>query len=139
MLATRDTITRYIPQRPPMVMIHELIQTTVDSAETQVEVLPENIFVVNGLLREPGLVENIAQTAAAHMGYTYTSKGLPVPIGYIVNIKDLNVLRLPATGELLRTVIRVTNEVLNVIIVEGKVYGNGNVICQCEMRVFIEK
>jgi 3-hydroxyacyl-[acyl-carrier-protein] dehydratase len=138
MLATRNDITQYIPQRDPMVMVHDILQVMEDAAITQFEILPDNVFVKDGFLREPGLIENIAQTAAAQMGYTHIKKGLPVPIGYIASVKDLQVLSLPPAGILLNTSVRVTNQVLNIIQIEGLVHLKGKLICRCEMRIFVK-
>src|SRR5882724_8701162 len=101
MLATRSEIINYIPQRDPFIAIHDILQATDEFAETQYEVLPDSIFVTNNLFREPGLIENIAQTAAAQMGYACKKKGLPVPLGYIASIKNLNVHSLPPIGAVL--------------------------------------
>ena len=137
MLATRSEIINYIPQRAPFIAVHEILQVTEESAETQLEVLPESVFVTNNLLRESGLIENIAQTAAAQMGYVCKKKGLPVPLGYIASIKNLKVYSLPPIGAVLNTSIQVTHHVLNVILLEGIVRLQGAIVCQCEMRIFV--
>jgi 3-hydroxyacyl-[acyl-carrier-protein] dehydratase len=137
MLATLSEIINYIPQRDPFIAVHYLLQATDDFAETQFEVLSESIFVKNGLLQEPGLLENIAQTAAAQMGYVCKKKGLKVPLGYIASIKNLKVFSLPPIGTVLTTSIQITNHVLSVILLEGIVRLNGAIVCQCEMRIFI--
>ncbi len=137
MLATRFEITNYIPQRDPFISVHDVLEATDEFAETQFEVLPESIFVTNGLFREPGLLENIAQTAAAQMGFVCKKKGVPLPLGYIASIKNLNVFSLPSVGSMLTTSIQVTNHVLNVILLEGVVRLKGAIVCQCEMRIFV--
>ena len=137
MLATRNEIINYIHQRDPFIAVHDILQVTDEFAETQFEVLPESIFVTNGLLRESGLIENIAQTAAAQMGHVCKIKGLQIPLGYIANIKNLSVFILPPIGSVLTTSIRVTNHVMSVILLEGIVRLQGNIVCQCEMRIFI--
>ena len=136
MLATHSEIIDYIPQRDPFIAVHEILQATDEFAETQFEVLPESIFVTNGLFREPGLLENIAQTAAAQMGYICKKKGVPVPLGYIASIKNLTVFTLPRIGAVLTTSILVTNNVLSVILLEGIVRLQGAIVCRCEMRIF---
>lgn len=136
MLATQNDIITYIPQRAPMVMIHALLEATEMQAVTQLTVQPENIFVEHGVLTEPGLVENIAQTAAAQVGYVCIQKNIPVPIGYIAAIKDLQVFTLPATQTLITTTVRVKNQVLDITLVEGEIKQNDVVLCQCEMRIF---
>jgi len=137
MLATRSEIINYIPQRDPFIVVHDILRATDEFTETQFEVLPESIFVTNGLFHEPGLLENIAQTAAAQMGYICKKKGSPVPLGYIASIKNLIVHSLPPVGAMLTTSIQVTNHVLNVILLEGIVRLEGAIVCQCEMRIFV--
>jgi len=137
MLATRSKIIDYIPQRDPFIAVHDILQATDEFAETQFEVLPESIFVTKGFLCEPGLLENIAQTAAAQMGYVCKKKGLPVPLGYIASVKSLIVHSLPPVGAMLTTSIQVTNHVLSVILLEGIVRLQGVIVCQCEMRIFV--
>jgi predicted hotdog family 3-hydroxylacyl-ACP dehydratase len=137
MLATRSEIINYIPQRDPFIAVHDILQATDDFAETQFEVLPESIFVTNGFFREPGLIENIAQTAAAQKGYVCKKNGQTVPLGYIASIKNLNVFSLPSIGSVLITSVRVTNHVLSVILLEGVVRLKGAIVCQCEMRIFV--
>ena len=137
MLATRTEIIHYIPQRDPFIAVHDILQATDEFAETQFKVLPESIFVTNGFFGEPGLLENIAQTAAAQMGYVCKKNGLAVSLGYIASVKNLKVFSLPPIGAVLTTSIQVTNRVLSVILLDGIVRLQGNIVCQCEMRIFV--
>lgn len=139
MLATRSEIETFIPQRDPFIAIHEIHQVTDELAITQFIVLVESIFVIDGVLGEPGLIENIAQTAAAQMGYVCKIKKMPVPIGYIASIKNLKIVELPPIGSVLTTSIQITNRVMNVIIMDGRIKEGDNIICECEMRIFLEQ
>jgi len=136
MLATRDDITKYIPQRNPIVMVHALIEADDTHAVTELGIEPDNIFVSNEFFAEPGLVENIAQTAAMHVGYQCSLKNIPIPIGYIAAVKDLKIRALPKQNTRITTSVRVTNKVLDVTVVEGRVEQEGNLLCSCEMRIF---
>ena len=136
MLATREDITKYIPQRDPIVMVHELIEADDDHAVTQLTIEPGNIFVSKEYFAEPGLVENIAQTAAMHVGYQCSLKNIPIPIGYIAAVKDLKIKSLPKQNTRITTSVKVTNKVLDVTVVEGRVEQEGNLLCSCEMRIF---
>ena len=136
MLATRDDITKYIPQRHPIVMVHALIEADDSHAVTELGIEPDNIFVSNEFFAEPGLVENIAQTAAMHVGYKCSLKNIPIPIGYIAAVKDLKIQALPKQNTRITTSVRVTNKVLDVTVVEGRVEQDGNLLCSCEMRIF---
>jgi 3-hydroxyacyl-[acyl-carrier-protein] dehydratase len=136
MLATRDDIVKYIPQRHPIVMVHELEEADDDHAVTNFTIEPDNIFVSNEYFKEPGLVENIAQTAAMHVGYQCALKNIPIPIGYIAAVKDLKIYSLPRENTRISTSVTVTNKVLDVTVVEGRVQQDGNLLCSCEMRIF---
>jgi predicted hotdog family 3-hydroxylacyl-ACP dehydratase len=138
MLAGKDHIIRYIPQRHPMVMIDDLLEASDTHAVTQLKIDAGNIFVERGCLAEPGLVENIAQTAAAHVGYQCAQKQVPVPIGYIAAVKNLEIVRLPEIDSVITTSIRITNQVLDVTVAVGKVEQNGMLCCSCEMRIFVK-
>ena len=136
MLATRDDITKYIPQRDPIIMVHALLEADDDHAVTQLMIEPANVFVSKGNLAEPGLVENIAQTAAMHVGYQCSLKNIPIPIGYIAAVKDLRIQTLPKQNSVITTSVKITNKVLDITVVEGRVEQDGNLLCSCEMRIF---
>lgn len=136
MLVKREDIIKYIPQRWPMVMIHDLLDAGETHAVTSFEILPDNIFIRDGFLAEPGLVENIAQTAAAQVGFMCMEKNIPVPIGYIAAIKDLKIFMLPAENSRITTTITIKNQVMDITLVEGEVRQENTVLCSCEMRIF---
>ena len=133
-IPVRDII-RYIPQRPPMVMVDELIEADFDQAVTRFDILPDNPFLVSGQLGESGLVENIAQTVAAMVGYHCHQQNIPVPIGYIAGLKDLDVRTLPLMGSTILTSVKIKHQVMDVTVVAGKVEQDGQLLCSCEMKV----
>ena len=139
MLATYTDITDYIPQRPPLVMIHDLVEAGDAHAKTQLHIAADNVFAEDGLFREPGMVENIAQTAAVQVGYIFKKKNQPIPIGYIAGIKDLRISGLAPVGATLTTEVHILNQVLDVTLVEGKITHEGRELCRCEMRIFVRK
>jgi 3-hydroxyacyl-[acyl-carrier-protein] dehydratase len=139
MLATRIDIENYIPQRPPIVMIHDLVEASDEHAVTRLHIYPENVFVKNNFFQEPGMVENIAQTAAVQVGYIFKKKGMSVPIGYIAGIKDLKINSLPPVNSTITTSIRLLNQVLDVTLVEGTIKLGEELLGRCEMRIFVKK
>jgi 3-hydroxyacyl-[acyl-carrier-protein] dehydratase len=132
------SITDFIPQRSPMVMIDELTKSDMTSATTTFNILPENIFVEAGKFTEPGLIENIAQTAAAMVGHECAILGTPVPIGFIAAVKDLKINFAPEVSTIINTTVAVTNTVMNVTIIQGKVEQSEKLICSCEMKILIQ-
>jgi predicted hotdog family 3-hydroxylacyl-ACP dehydratase len=131
-------ILAYIPQRQPFVMIDELVVASDDTAVTKFKVKSDNIFWVNGQLTEPALVENIAQTAAARIGYICSEKNEPVPVGFIGAVQNLHIMALPGVGDELETEIVIKNQVFDVTMIAGKVSCRGAVLAQCEMKIFIQ-
>lgn len=138
MIADKTTITDYLPQRPPVVMIDSLLEADAGHTVSALTVEEDNIFCEEGIFTESGLVENIAQTAAAGVGYICKTEGKPVPLGFIASIRDLSVSALPEKGSLLITETVNLDEVMGVSIVRGTVKRGDEVIAGCEMRIFVK-
>lgn len=136
MLANREDILSFIPQRRPIVMVHRLLSATDDDAVTQFDIEPGNVFIDDGMFAEPGMVENIAQTAAVHIGYQCSLKKIPIPIGYIAAIKDLKVKAMPVVNSSIDTYVTVVNKVLDITVVKGMIRQGSETLCTCEMRIF---
>jgi len=119
------------------VMISKLLSSDESSTRTSLLVTEENIFVEKGLFREPGLMENIAQTAAARAGYMARLAGLPVQVGYIGAVKNLVITGLPKTNDEIITEIKIKDQVFDVTIISGTIWCREEVVAQCEMKIFI--
>ena len=138
MLADQNQITNYIPQRPPMVMVHRLLEASDEHSRTTFTIEPDNIFLQDGHFAEPGLVENIAQTAAAQVGYLCALKNIPVPIGYIASVRQLKIFSLPRQNSSITTSVNVTGKIQDITLVHGKVEQDEKMLCTCEMRIFVK-
>jgi predicted hotdog family 3-hydroxylacyl-ACP dehydratase len=132
-----NDLGRLIPQRAPMVMIDRLTAVTDDAAESTFIVPADNIFVNEGRFSEAGLLENMAQTAAARSGHRSALIGQAPAVGFIGGVKDLKVHRLPSAGETLHTCVTVVHEVFNASVVKGEVRVNGEPLAECELKIFI--
>lgn len=137
MLVTKEHIHKIIPQRQPIIMVDTLVSCDKANATTSFEINPDNIFIENGCLNESGLIENIAQTAAAKAGYVFLKKNKPIPIGFIGAIKKVKIQSLPKTGRRLNTIITVLNNIFGVTLIYGKVTCNDILIAECEMKILI--
>lgn len=131
-------IADLIPQREPFMMVDMLVESTGTKSVTRFEIKPENIFVADGVFREPGIIENIAQTAAAGLGFISKSKGLPVSIGFIAAISNLKIISLPAVGITIETSVERINQVFDFIFVQGSVLANNNLIAECEIKIYLK-
>ena len=129
-------ILSLIPQRPPFVMVDKLLYSDDHITRTAFRVRADNIFVVKGRLREPALLENMAQTAAARAGELALRENKPVAIGYIGAVKNLEIGELPFVNDELETEIMMDESVFDVAVITGTVWCRGSVVAQCGMRIF---
>ena len=134
--ALQQDILKIIPQQPPFVMIDQLIDCSTGGASTKFLVRDDNVLVSKGEFTEAGLVENIAQTAAAGAGYAARQTGGAIATGYIGAIKNLEIFALPKTGDLLETDVKIENEIFDITIISGRVHGKGVLLASCEMKIF---
>ena len=134
-----DNIEMLIPQKPPFVMIDKLLAFSEMATSTGFAIRVDNIFVEQDVFKEPGLVENIAQTAAARAGYVSKTENKPVLVGYIGAVNNLQVFSLPKTGDELITEITIENQIFDVTLISGKITCKGQLIAQCKMKIFINQ
>lgn len=120
-------------------MIDGLVSCNETSSTTTFRVKAENLLVQDGKLSEAGITENIAQTAAAGLGYVTLQSNSPIEIGYIAAIKNLEIFAQPEVGDVLETNVTITNRVFDVTIVSGSVKCDGILLAKCEMKIFLNK
>jgi 3-hydroxymyristoyl/3-hydroxydecanoyl-(acyl carrier protein) dehydratase len=136
-MANEQEILELIPQRAPMVMVGRLLQAEENRIVSSFLIGHDNIFCENGYFREAGIVENIAQTAAAGTGYRYRLLGKTPPPGFIGGIKNLVIQRLPEPGMDILTEVTIEHEILNATVITGKVTMEGILVASCEMKIFL--
>ena len=132
-------IQELIPQRHPIIMVDNLIESDDVMTKSRFIVNHSNIFCEDGCLKEPGLIENIAQTAAARAGYIYKQQDKEIPVGFIGGIKNLNIYQLPIINAELITTVKIVTQIFNATIIEGSVNDiHGQLYAECEMKIFTE-
>jgi predicted hotdog family 3-hydroxylacyl-ACP dehydratase len=132
-------ILSLIPQKPPFVMVDELLFSDDNITRTKFIVPADNVFVINGEFSEAGLMENMAQTAAAGSGNMARIEDRPVATGYIGQVKNFEIFELPKVGDELLTEIKIEVQVFDAGIVSGKVWCQNKLLAQCEMKIFINQ
>lgn len=138
MLVEKNNITDLLPQRHPILMIDSLISQNELVTVTNFEVLDSNMFVRDNELQEGGIIENIAQSAAARAGYYYKIHNQTPPMGFIGAVTKVIIARYPKVGETLRTVIEMKSEVFNITLVKGITFVGEEQIAECEMKIVID-
>lgn len=134
----QQDILAFIPQRPPFVMIDTVLGAT-DTVSQASFTIPEGyLFVENGRFTEPGIVEHMAQAAAAGTGYKASMEHRPAPVGFIGALKGLQIQRLPFVGETMNTTIQFVHQVLNAHIVQATTRIGEDTIATCELKIFLQ-
>jgi predicted hotdog family 3-hydroxylacyl-ACP dehydratase len=131
-------IEELLPQRQPFIMIDKMLHFDKVLTVTGMKIAEDNMFVENGFLTESGIIENIAQTCAARMGYInkYICSD-NVKIGFIGSINDLIINEHPQVGDELKTTIEVMSEIFAITLVNAKVEIGDRLITSCEMKIAI--
>lgn len=126
-----------IPQKPPMVMVDRLIKAGDGIFETTFLIQQENVFCDNGLFTEAGLIENMAQTAAAGEGAKSGEPGKEPAVGFIGGIRNLKITRYPVCGDELLTRVTLEHEVMDASVVSGVVFLDNELIASCQLKIFL--
>jgi predicted hotdog family 3-hydroxylacyl-ACP dehydratase len=127
-----------IPQRLPMVMIDKLTGADEKRGKGTFFINESNPLCFQGHLLEAGMIECIAQTAAAFTGYSMLSQHKEVKRGYIGSVKNLIIYSMPATGTEIQSEITLENELLGFTIITGKIFQNKKLLAECEMRILTD-
>ena len=131
----KTEIGYYIPQRAPFIMIDNLIEATPEKFETDFRILPDNIFVENGVLREFALIENIAQSSSAGLAIIKKySGGKPVD-GLMGGISKLKLYDLPKVYDTIYTIVILITQFENMFLLKGENQVNGRKLLECELKL----
>ena len=134
-----EELYKLIPQRNPIVMVDTFFGANDEGAETGLHVQSGNLFCEEGFLREPGMIEHVAQSAAAFAGYAPYLKGESPKLGFIGEVKKFKIIRLPKVGELLHTTLRVLGEAAGVTLISAETKVDEEVLATCQMKIFIKE
>lgn len=132
-------VTKLIPQRQPIVMIDGF--AGIDEAgvsHTTLRIQSQNMFCENGRLSECGIIEHMAQSAAARVGWIALQQGEKVRLGFIGAVDKLEVIEFPQVGQTLYTEISVKQEVFGISLVHAEVLTDGKKVASGNMKIVLE-
>lgn len=133
-------IHELLPQQEPFVMIGTLIHFNHTCTITETEIKSDNIFVDNGCFSASGLMENIAQTCAARIGYVnkyILKKG--IQLGVIGAVRNFEIIDHPKVGDVLTTQVNVKEEVFGMTLAEATIKCSGKIIVSTEMKIAVKE
>lgn len=130
------SIEELIPQRMPFLMVGELLDVADGSGTSSFEVKADNILVDEGLLTEAGIIENMAQTAAAIAGYYHLKGGADCPpVGMIGELRDFVLHARPKAGDRILTTVTKGISVGNITTVHAATRVDGEVMAESSLKI----
>lgn len=130
-----------LPQRKPFIMVGQLLHYDEVVTATRFVIQEDNLFCKNGEFVASGLVENIAQTCAARIGYI--NKYIlhkDVNIGFIGAVRNLEIHRLPRVGEMIETSIEVLSSQFGLTLAHGEIrLADGTIVAEGEMKIALSE
>jgi predicted hotdog family 3-hydroxylacyl-ACP dehydratase len=135
---TGSALEALLPQKYPFVFLSALTDVSETEVTSTFKIDATGVLCDNGRLNPSGLIENIAQTSAAKLGYECNRDNKKVPLGFIADLKDFVCTRLPEVGDEITTHVKIENKVFDITIVSGTVTLHGEKIASCKMKIFID-
>lgn len=136
-----ESILDLLPQRTPMVMVDGILSCREDRIETFLKVGKDNVFLTDGRLSEAGMMEMVAQTAAARTGWLLKhgnpGPSGPAPVGVIGQIRNFVFRLLPPAGSEIRAEVTVSYDFGQSSVIYGKVFLGDQVCAEGEMKIFL--
>jgi predicted hotdog family 3-hydroxylacyl-ACP dehydratase len=136
-MSDKEKIRQFIPQSDPMMMIDDLISSNEEETSTSFTVKTDNIFCESGLLREPGIIENMAQTAAARSGFEARKNNEPIKTGFIGSVKNLQINFLPKAEHTVHTTVSIMTVIGNISVIKAVMRCNQKIAAECEMTIIL--
>lgn len=134
-----EDIKKLLNQRAPILMVDTLYEVSDNGATTGLTVDEDNFFNLDGKFTEPGLIEHMAQSASAFVGYNaLKDSNSDAPVGYIGEIKNFKLTScLPKAGDELLTTVTVQSVVMNITLFTAETKVNGNTVATCQMKLSV--
>ena len=124
-----------LSQREPFLFVDRLESYDDRETVTSFSVPAEHLLVEDGHLTASGILENMAQSSAARIGYQCKYiLHVPVRIGYIGAIRNYRVHRLPAVGETLSTTILFREDVFGITLTDAVVRVGEEIIAEASLK-----
>lgn len=138
MIDTERNILDLIPQRPPFVFVDRLLEVSEQKALSQYTITDNCPLLQENDLTSAGLLENMAQTCAARIGYLQTLHNAPVRIGYIGAVREMTIEQLPHVHDTITTEAILLENVFDISLFQCKCYSNDILIAQAVLKLALD-
>lgn len=130
-------ITELLPQKRPFVMVDRLLEYSERHSVTEFVVKEGNPLVIGGVFREGGVMENMAQSCAAHNGWMDFIMHRPVRNGVVGAVRNLEFHSPAAVGDRLVTDVFVLERVFDIVLMRVEVRTGGRLTADGELKLML--
>ena len=142
-------VHNFLPHRPPMLMVDELLTLTRDTVSSSFKVNKDCPFVdASGNLSESGLIENNAQTCSSIVGQKFFAEddleGTSAKVlGFISVIKKAKIYAVPKISDTIITkaslLSRLNTGKFIMCTMQTSTFNNEELIVDCTMNLIIQE
>lgn len=127
-----------LPQQEPFVMIGCMTHFEMTTSTTETLIREDNIFVDDGCFSASGMMENIAQTCAARVGY-YNKYILhkDVQVGFIGAVRNYSIKALARVGQTITTKVDIVEEVFGMTLANAEVRCGEQLLATAEIKLSV--
>jgi radical SAM protein with 4Fe4S-binding SPASM domain len=126
-----------IPHKPPMLLIDRLLEVKERASVSEMTVRDDMIFVdTGGRLDEASYPEIISQAVAAHEGFRRFGGRNPLVEGFLLGIKNLEILGESHVGDTLSISLYKKTKFGDFGILNGEVFNGEKLIARGEIKVW---
>ena len=131
-------IHEVLPQQDPFVMVGSLVHFEMMTSTTETEILETNIFVDEGRFSASGMMENIAQTCAARVGfYNKFILHKDVQVGFIGAIRNYTIHELAPVGSVISTKVDILEEIFGMTMAVAEVRCGDKLLATAEIKLSV--
>jgi len=134
-------VEELVPHRQPTLMIDGLLEASTERGIASKMFRLLEYGVCGDLVCETALVECVAQTAAAFLGYGQLASPLQEELGFLVGLSSFSFARRPQIGELLLIEARLEKRFEEIFMVKGRVFASkisGECIAEGKLKIYLK-
>jgi predicted hotdog family 3-hydroxylacyl-ACP dehydratase len=142
-----EEIEKYLPHRPPMVWIDEVVNFSEKTGECRVRLKADGLYMGANGLRPTSCLELMAQAygfiSVCHHIYILDPNSKPLSKAFLASMKQAElptaeVLKQVHPGDLITITIDGVRQMGPIVLFNGRVRKDDLLLCQAQMKIFKE-
>ncbi len=129
-------VVAVMPHDYPMILVDALYGEHAGWWRFGLEVTAQTYFVLRGCLSREGVIEHVAQCAAARAGYLTLLNRQPVRPGFLVSLDKVQLPMVPRVGVSLETQLRIVLDFEGYQVAEAVTRAAGDTVFAGRMKLY---